>query len=290
MNSELPRVTFLLLSFNQEAYIKEAIRGAFSQDYRNLEIIISDDCSNDQTWPLICDTAKAYGGIHSLKTRRNDRNLGIAEHLNQAIKDSTGELIVLAAGDDISLPERVSATVSHWLDKQKIPDSIWTAVELIDADGRHIGHWNAGISKYSLIRKLMKMVPEVLGCSHAFTRRSYDFFGEIGADVMYEDRVIAFRSLVLGGLLPIDEPMVMYRLHCQSMSAREVASQRDKLALELSMRKLLVYEEYSREMTLLKRRMNFFRYMMIKIMLFSKVLILSVKIYSNSKIALVFRN
>jgi glycosyltransferase involved in cell wall biosynthesis len=45
-----PLISFLLLSYNQEEYINDAVDGAFSQTYSTLEIIISDDCSNDNTY------------------------------------------------------------------------------------------------------------------------------------------------------------------------------------------------------------------------------------------------
>ena len=53
-----PLITFLLVSYNQEAYIREAIEGALAQTYSPLEIVISDDCSSDATFSLIkeaCD-------------------------------------------------------------------------------------------------------------------------------------------------------------------------------------------------------------------------------------------
>ena len=46
---ELPLLTFALFSYNQENYIRQAVEGALAQDYPRLEIIISDDCSQDET-------------------------------------------------------------------------------------------------------------------------------------------------------------------------------------------------------------------------------------------------
>lgn len=45
-----PLVTFALLAYSQEKYIREAVEGAFAQTYEPLEIILSDDCSSDRTY------------------------------------------------------------------------------------------------------------------------------------------------------------------------------------------------------------------------------------------------
>jgi len=47
--TDRPLVTFALVAYNQEQYIREAVEGAFAQTYEPLEIILSDDCSSDRT-------------------------------------------------------------------------------------------------------------------------------------------------------------------------------------------------------------------------------------------------
>jgi glycosyltransferase involved in cell wall biosynthesis len=55
-------VSYCIFTYNQEQYIEECIRGALSQTYENLEIIISDDFSTDQTFKIIQRIQKEYGG------------------------------------------------------------------------------------------------------------------------------------------------------------------------------------------------------------------------------------
>ncbi|HUF60663.1 MAG TPA: glycosyltransferase, partial [Verrucomicrobiales bacterium] len=56
-STERPLVSFLLLAYNQEQYIHEAVEGAFSQTYSPLEIILSDDCSTDRTFEIMREMA-----------------------------------------------------------------------------------------------------------------------------------------------------------------------------------------------------------------------------------------
>src|SRR5207248_10197804 len=101
-----PLITFAVASFNQKDYIREAIESAFAQSYSPLDIIISDDCSKDETFAIAQSMAAAYKGPHSVRLNRNPSTLGIGAHTNRLMELCRGELIVVAAGDDVSLPNR----------------------------------------------------------------------------------------------------------------------------------------------------------------------------------------
>ena len=83
------------------------MQGAFEQTYTPLEIILSDDCSTDRTFEIMEEMAGKYNGINKVILCRNEKNLGLIEHINKLMKIENGELIIVAAGDDISLPDRV---------------------------------------------------------------------------------------------------------------------------------------------------------------------------------------
>lgn len=107
-----PLVSFCLFCYNQEEFIEEAIEGALDQTYSPLEIIISDDCSTDSTFQIIEKKVANYKGPHKLIVRQNPKNLGLAEHVNTVLyKIATGEYFAMAAGDDISLPERIDTSI-----------------------------------------------------------------------------------------------------------------------------------------------------------------------------------
>jgi glycosyltransferase involved in cell wall biosynthesis len=101
-----PLVTFALFAYNQEKYIREAVEGAFSQTYSPLEIILSDDSSSDRTFQIIREMAATYKGKHEVKVRQSKINRGLARHILDVAQISNGEFIVVAAGDDVSLPSR----------------------------------------------------------------------------------------------------------------------------------------------------------------------------------------
>ena len=117
--NDKPLVSIILFSYNQENFITEAVESLLNQTYSPLEIILSDDCSKDDTFNRMKRLAKAYKGPHKVKLNHNKKNLGVIAHMNKALNLTKGELIFAAAGDDISLPERCEKVVSYWLATNK---------------------------------------------------------------------------------------------------------------------------------------------------------------------------
>jgi glycosyltransferase involved in cell wall biosynthesis len=109
-SSQKPLLTFAVAGFNQEAFVEEAVKGAFSQTYSPLELILSDDCSQDRTFEIMREMAAVYRGPHRVILNRNPARRSIGGHINRIVELSKGELIITAAGDDISLPERAQVT------------------------------------------------------------------------------------------------------------------------------------------------------------------------------------
>ena len=107
-------VSFVICTYNQEKYIEQAIEAAFSQTYSPLQIIISDDCSTDHTFDIIEKIVSSYSGPHVVNVNRNNENLGIAKHWDYISRKAIGDLIVHAAGDDISFPNRAEELVKVW--------------------------------------------------------------------------------------------------------------------------------------------------------------------------------
>ena len=114
--SKLPQaqklVTFALFAYNQEKYIIEAVEGAFAQTYEPLEIIISDDCSSDQTFEIIKEMAGQYPGPHRVIVRQSQTNRGLVRHIRDVVETASGDIVVVAAGDDISFSQRTKELVS----------------------------------------------------------------------------------------------------------------------------------------------------------------------------------
>ena len=109
-----PLLTFAIAAFNQEQFIREAVEAALAQTYSPLEIILSDDCSEDGTFDVMRKLAGSYRGPDRVILNRNSTRRSIGGHLNRVVAIAKGELILAAAGDDISLPQRTQVVYEAW--------------------------------------------------------------------------------------------------------------------------------------------------------------------------------
>lgn len=97
MNASKPKVTIMIPTYNQENYIAEAIESALAQDYENLEVLITDDCSTDHTG----DIAKRYLNHPNFRYVRNEHNLGrVGNYHSTLYNHATGDWVVNLDGDD----------------------------------------------------------------------------------------------------------------------------------------------------------------------------------------------
>ena len=219
-----PLLTLALGAYNQERFVREAVESAFAQTYSPLEIILSDDCSKDRTFEIMSEMAAAYRGPHKLILNRNPVRKSIGGHINRVVELSHGELIMSAAGDDISLPERSARAFQAWEEAERLPVSIYSDVIQIDENGNRIERRYQATETGSDLPITHQFVkprdylehfrPLVFGAAHAFSRRLFGAFGGLPEEVLHEDTAIPFRALLLSGrFVYIKEPLVKYRLH-----------------------------------------------------------------------------
>lgn len=107
----LPKVSFLVGCYNHSDYVIECLDSIESQSYKNIEIIIWDDCSQD-------DSVKKINAWISDKKNStkcvfivNKENIGLCKSLNIALKKSTGEYIAITSADDMQMPDRIERQV-----------------------------------------------------------------------------------------------------------------------------------------------------------------------------------
>jgi glycosyltransferase involved in cell wall biosynthesis len=197
-------VTFALFAYNQEKYIRDAVEGAFSQTYEPLEIILSDDCSTDRTFEIMQEMAAAYRGPHKLTLNRNSANLGIGPHYNSIFEKANGHLVVVAAGDDISLPSRVSVMMAA-TEHDPNAYAFCSAYRELESSVIHQP------SPPASIEELFSRKKWLLGATAAYKPLVYSGFGCLNQDIRNEDAALALRALILGNIQPIAKPLVVYR-------------------------------------------------------------------------------
>lgn len=217
--SKSPLASLVLVAYKQERYVGEAVRSALAQDYDNLEVVLSDDCSPDGTFDIMKREVDSYRGPHRVILRRNEANGGVVAHLNQAWAASSGEFIVSQAGDDVSLPGRVSRLVEMWRKPSPV-DMVCSGYVIVDSNSRPI----EGMSRRPIVpaRTLDEAVTSGVcfaeGCALGYDRRLYSDFGGLDPKLREEDWVLAFRALLGRGIRVIDDRLLLYRMHDSNLA------------------------------------------------------------------------
>ena len=211
-NHTKPLLSYLLFTYNQENYIREAVESAFAQTYSPLEIIISDDHSTDNTWAIIKELFDKYNGLHKIIINRNSKNLGIANHVNKVMSMAKGELFIMAAGDDIAFSNRTQTLFNYWSKFKGEVFAFTSSTKGIDSDGNNYLRSNRLFFEEKINPNLESFITynNWCGAGTAYDRILYDTFKNIQVDVN-EDRVYLTRAWLLGKSMTIKEPLLYYR-------------------------------------------------------------------------------
>lgn len=213
-----PPVTFVILGFNQETVIDQAIDGALAQNYENLQIVFSDDGSSDATFDIMTERAAAYRGPHRVCAIRTPRNAGLVHHLLNAITVADGDLIVVSAGDDVSLPDRVLTLVDHW--QQHRPAVIYSAWNLMDFEGRFLYTDSSATTRIfdSAAYFPDRDVSVAFGCSAAYSRAFLQTVALPAQPIWAEDYFLSLLAMLADEAIEyIGTPLVSYRQNPQAL-------------------------------------------------------------------------
>jgi glycosyltransferase involved in cell wall biosynthesis len=107
-----PLVTIICLCYNHERFLREALDSVLAQTYVNLEIIIVDDCSTDNSPEIIKEFVAGNPQLSYISTRLN---MGNTRAFNMGLELAKGEFTIDFATDDVLLPDRVEKQVNAFL-------------------------------------------------------------------------------------------------------------------------------------------------------------------------------
>lgn len=129
MTDQQPVVTVIIASYNHAPYIEQSILSVLNQTYSNIELLVVDDGSSDDSVERI----RRLQALHGFDFRVQ-QNQGLTNTLNGAIARAKGSLIVPFGSDDIMLPERIATQVAYLDGKPEVGICAGN-IELIDSDG-----------------------------------------------------------------------------------------------------------------------------------------------------------
>jgi glycosyltransferase involved in cell wall biosynthesis len=175
VRADLPLVTVVTPSYNQGRFIAATIESVLAQDYPNVEYIIVDGASTDETAEVV---ARYAGHL----TFISERDRGQSEAINKGFRRARGEIVAWLNSDDIFLPGAISAAVSA-LRERPAAAAVYGEGYQIDEDGNTISRF-AVTQKFNLW-KLLNLSDYILQQTVFFRRSIFEQIGWIDEDLHY---------------------------------------------------------------------------------------------------------
>ena len=245
-------VSILIPVYNRESIIAETIQSALDQTYQNIEIIIVDNASNDNTWSVIEGYAKQDCRI---KAFRNETNLGPVRNWLRCVEEASGEYGKILWSDDLIAPEFIEKTLPLFNDDVGFVFTVTRVFCRTPDNGRDFFKIGAnglyGVNKYINRSLYDRGVPASPGC--AIFRMSdirKNLLVEIPNKVNSDFAMHAIGNDMLLFLLTandykyfgfVSEPLSFFRHHEGSIS---ISSTPGKLPLHYALAKAYFVENY----------------------------------------------
>jgi glycosyltransferase involved in cell wall biosynthesis len=192
---EIPLVSVVCLCYNQESFVETAIRSVLNQSYSNIQLIVVDDASTDNSVNVIKSVITAHPSIQFLFLKEN---LGNCKAFNRGLTLAKGSFIIDLAADDLLFPNRIEKGVQVLLEKGENYGVHFSDAEVIDEHGTHLYNHSdrfphpsipQGNVYKEIISRYFICPPTVM-----FTRQVAEVLGGYDETLSYEDFDFWIRS------------------------------------------------------------------------------------------------
>jgi len=222
----LPKVTIMIPTYNQEKYIVEAIESTLSQDYLNLEVVISDDCSSDATSEII----QRFLLDNRVKYFKNPQNLGRVRNYHKTLYDyATGDWVVNLDGDDYFVDSTfISDSIKLIQDNENIVFVLASCNEGVKRARKKVKHTSIGKEELLLSGKDFFLsffkTREFFHHSLIYNRNKAKEVGFYVNDSLISDFHSAMRLALRGNVILSSKKVAHWRTHDSNSSITETST------------------------------------------------------------------
>lgn len=208
-------VSVVMPVYNTANYLHEAIESILGQTYENIELIIVDDASNDDSWRIIEKYAQTDSRVVAI---RNQVNAGVVRARNIGVERATGRYIAQMDSDDVAYPERIARQVS-FLESNPEYGACGSNIREIDADGK-VGRLVTFPSDDEGIKRSFFYFTPVRQSTLMVRKECFDRSGKY--EEMPEDLDLLLRIGSSYRMANLQECLVKYRVHRDSYVATDL--------------------------------------------------------------------
>jgi len=134
------RVSAIVPAYNAGRFLVRAIDSLIQTAYPNLEIIIIDDGSTDESFSIACELQETYPATVQVLQHQDKANHGVSASRNLGLRECTGELICFLDADDYVYPHRFNATIP-FLEKDTSVDGVYGTTLMVFGKKADQAHW-----------------------------------------------------------------------------------------------------------------------------------------------------
>lgn len=239
--STQPLVTVFISCYNRQNFIRESLESVLKQSYKNIEILIIDDCSTDDTLKILAEYQD-----DRIIILKNSTNMGIPYTRNKGLQNATGKYFAILDSDDICTEDRIEKQVTYLEENQDVV-AVGSQVETFGLNKRSF------ICKYyntyeELKAQLIFNVP--LCNSSAMVRKSIIDSYNIKYNNSYyvcQDYDFWYQIMKIGKIMTVSDVLVKYRVSNNNISKTSQENQeklinRMRIILEIRSNVLNYYQ------------------------------------------------
>ena len=214
-NAGFGLVSVVMAAYNAEKTIQQAVLSVLGQTYQNLELLVVDDGSSDNTEAVVKELAVKDNRI---KLMHSASNHGVSYARKYALKKARGSWVAILDSDDVWRPDKLEKQIRF--QKEKEAELLFTGSAFMDATGRRL-KWELHVPEKLGYRKLLKQ--NLVSNSSVLVKKSlYETF-YVRDDRLHEDFAIWLALTKTGiSVYGIDEPLLIYRLGKSSKSGNKL--------------------------------------------------------------------
>jgi glycosyltransferase involved in cell wall biosynthesis len=213
---EQPLVTVILTAYNHQSFIEECIKSVFNQQYANIQLIVIDNASSDNTLYIIERLQTNYPDFTLLK---NLFNKGLCKAFNQGLALAKGKYVIDLSGDDVFLPDRIRKQVEAFENCSEDYAVVFSNARYIDVESKplqyhyHVNDSGKAVGKVPSGDVYKHVLEKYFICTPSMMMRT-EALREIGGydeSLNFEDFDFWIRSAVRYKYFYIDEVLTLKR-------------------------------------------------------------------------------
>ncbi|ESU22443.1 glycosyl transferase [Flavobacterium enshiense DK69] len=196
-----PLVSILCLSYNHSQFVEEALNSVLNQTYKNIELLIADDCSPDNSKSVIENWLKNHPEVIFVS---NPTNIGNTKTFNKLLALSKGEYIIDLAADDILLPDCIEKQLKAFQNSELGNVGIvYGNAESVSENGKHLSHYYETDNDGKIINpppsgniylSVLGQYNKICSVSSMVKREVYEKLGGYDENLAYEDLDLWMRA------------------------------------------------------------------------------------------------